>query len=278
MPYQCPLCHTTLVQTHQSFRCVNGHQFDIAKENYVNLMPVQHKHSKHPGDNKEMIQARRRFLEQGYYHPMRERLAGLCSTAIAEHEYSPQLLDIGCGEGFYTGYVAQELLAKSPQSQIFGLDISKPAIRYAAKRYRNCQFCVASSHRLPFADQSLDVIMRIYAPCKTDELQRCIKPGGALITVTPAPRHLYQLKALIYPQVHLHPDHCESIQNFSLEASENLHDIIELPGNDAHDLLQMTPFAWRANESVKATLRQQNSFTCEIDFTLRVYRKSHQKI
>ncbi|CAM3534200.1 23S rRNA (guanine(745)-N(1))-methyltransferase [Vibrio aerogenes CECT 7868] len=275
MSYQCPICHAPLHQNQQRYSCVNNHQFDIAKEGYVNLMPVQHKHSKDPGDNKEMMQARRRFLEQGYYNPMREKVAQRYIESLSlNHGDEPKILDIGCGEGFYTNHIAERLTALHPQAGIYGLDISKTAVRYAAKRYKNCHFCVASSHRLPFADESLDGVLRIYAPCKPEELQRCIRPGGLLMTVTPAARHLYQLKELIYQEVHLHTDPDESGHGFVLESRENLHYTMDMRGEQAHDLLQMTPFAWRASESVKAELHSRTSFQCEADFTLTIYRKT----
>ncbi|WP_073585783.1 23S rRNA (guanine(745)-N(1))-methyltransferase [Vibrio quintilis] len=279
MPYQCPLCHAPLHQKQQSFSCSNNHQFDMAKEGYVNLMPVQHKHSKDPGDNKDMMQARRRFLEQGHYNPLREKVAQRCLELLnlRENSHVPELLDIGCGEGFYTAHVAELLNSTNAQAEIYGLDISKTAVRYAAKRYKNCHFCVASSHRLPFADESLDAILRIYAPCKPEELQRCIRPGGLFMTVTPAARHLYQLKELIYQQVHLHTDQDESGHGFVLESRENLHYTMKMTGAQAHDLLQMTPFAWKASESVKADLHSRASFDCEAGFTLSIYRKTDRK-
>lgn len=187
MNYQCPLCHQPLSLTEKTFKCENNHQFDLAKEGYVNLMPAHHKRSKDPGDNKEMMQARRRFLEGNHYDPMRQEVARLCAKYTEGTTH--QLLDIGCGEGYYTDQVQQSLFEQDPQATVFGLDISKVAIRYASKRYPNCQFSVASSHRLPFADQSMDAILRIYAPCKAEELQRVIKDNGVVITVTPAGRH-----------------------------------------------------------------------------------------
>ncbi|KOO09867.1 23S rRNA methyltransferase, partial [Vibrio xuii] len=150
----------------------------LAKEGYVNLMPVNHKRSKDPGDNKEMMQARRRFLEKDYYQPMKHKVAELCAQYLQDTNH--QLLDIGCGEGYYTTEVAKHLQQQSSSAQTFGLDISKVAIRYAAKRYPNCQFSVASSHRLPFADQSLDGILRIYAPCKAEELARTVQENGVV--------------------------------------------------------------------------------------------------
>lgn len=271
MSYQCPLCQHPLTLTGQTYACENRHQFDVAKEGYVNLMPAHHKRSKDPGDNKEMMQARRRFLEGGHYDPMRDQVATLCAEALEGTEH--QLLDIGCGEGYYTTYVAKALQAQHAQAQTYGLDISKVAVRYAAKRYTNCEFTVASSHRLPFADHALDGILRIYAPCKAEELQRCVRDHGVVITVTPAARHLYQFKQGIYQDVRLHEEQPEHIEGFALETEQKINYMMTLPGEVAFDLLQMTPFAWRASDAFKAQIRASEQFECEADFMLRVYRK-----
>ncbi|MDW2150581.1 23S rRNA (guanine(745)-N(1))-methyltransferase, partial [Vibrio sp. 378] len=123
MNYQCPLCHQPLSLTEKTFKCENNHQFDLAKEGYVNLMPAHHKRSKDPGDNKEMMQARRRFLEGNHYDPMRQEVARLCAKYTESTTH--QLLDIGCGEGYYTDQVQQSLFEQDPQATVFGLDISK---------------------------------------------------------------------------------------------------------------------------------------------------------
>lgn len=271
MSYTCPLCHQTLSFSERTYRCENNHAFDLAKEGYVNLMPVNHKRSKDPGDNKEMMQARRRFLEKDYYQPMKHKVAELCAQYLQDTNH--QLLDIGCGEGYYTTEVAKHLQQQSSSAQTFGLDISKVAIRYAAKRYPNCQFSVASSHRLPFADQSLDGILRIYAPCKAEELARAVQENGVVITVTPAGRHLYQLREHIYQDVRLHSEEPEQIEGFTLEHQEKLSYTMELVNGDALDLLQMTPFAWKASDDLREQLNSSKLFKCEADFMLRIYRK-----
>jgi 23S rRNA m(1)G-745 methyltransferase (EC 2.1.1.51) len=165
----------------------------MAKEGYVNLLPVQHKRSRDPGDSAEMMQARRAFLDAGHYQPLRD---AICAKL---DEIKPaQLLDIGCGEGYYTHAFAKIA------GHTWGLDVAKNAIRAGAKRYANVDFCVASSQRLPFEDNCMDVVVRIYAPCNPEELARVVKPGGWVITVTPGPRHLVELKGLIYDEVQLH--------------------------------------------------------------------------
>ncbi|CDG21157.1 Ribosomal RNA large subunit methyltransferase A [Xenorhabdus poinarii G6] len=275
MSYQCPLCHSPLLFAHQQlashqWRCENNHQFDCAKEGYVNLLPVQHKRSKEPGDSVEMMQARRAFLHSGHYQALQQKTIELLNKYLPEE--AETILDIGCGEGYYTAAV-QEQLDLHRDLVVYGLDVAKVAVRYGAKRYPQVNFCVASSHRLPFAAHSLDGILRIYAPCKPTELARVVKTGGIVLTVTPGFRHLYQLKELIYQEVHLHPENHELWEGFELISTDNLSYVMSLNGEQAHHLLQMTPFAWRASEDVKAHLIAKEQFNCEADFTLKVYRR-----
>ncbi|EIX1533688.1 23S rRNA (guanine(745)-N(1))-methyltransferase [Cronobacter sakazakii] len=269
MSFICPLCHLPLEPQANSFRCASHHQFDIAKEGYVNLLPVQHKRSRDPGDSTEMMQARRAFLDAGHYAPLRERTAQLLNERLPKS--GATLLDIGCGEGYYTSAFAA--LTTTHGGQSFGLDVSKSAIRFAAKRYTDISFCVASSHRLPFADAFFDAVVRIYAPCKAEELSRVVKPGGVVMTVTPGPRHLIQLKGLIYDEVRLHAPNDESLPGFTLAEEQALRYEMCLNGEEATTLLQMTPFAWRARPEVWAALKEQTAFDCETDFCLRVWQR-----
>lgn len=271
MHYQCPLCRLPLRLNGRAWLCDNRHQFDRAKEGYVNLMPVQHKKSKLPGDNAMMMQARRRFLDDGHYQPLREAVMRLLDEALPK-DAALSLLDIGCGEGYYTGFMAQELGANRDLT-VCGLDISKDAIRAASKRYSGIRFCVASSHRLPFIDSSVDGVLRIYAPCSDEELKRTVKPQGVIVTVVPAPCHLFQLKALIYREARPHDDVLEDIDGFELVSQQRMSYLMTLTGVQAADLLLMTPFAWRASEELTADLKGQTTFECETDFYIRLYRK-----
>lgn len=264
----CPLCHSPLVFTERSWRCENRHQFDQAKEGYVNLLPVQHKRSREPGDSAEMMQARREFLEAGYYQPLRDRVVSLLASAL--HQSDSQILDIGCGEGYYTAALTD---IAGDAGQVYGLDVARMAIRLAAKRYPAVRFCVASSQRLPFADGSLDAIVRIYAPCNEAELARVLKPGGTVLTVTPGPHHLQQFKALIYREVQLHVAEQKTYPGFRQVAQHALHYPMVLTGAAATTLLQMTPFAWRAREEVWQTLQQGEQFSCDADFSLTLWQR-----
>lgn len=255
MSFSCPLCHQPLSREKNSYICPQRHQFDMAKEGYVNLLPVQHKRSRDPGDSAEMMQARRAFLDAGHYQPLRDAIVGQLRERLDEK--AAAVLDIGCGEGYYTHAFADAL----PEITTFGLDVSKIAIKAAAKRYPQVTFCVASSHRLPFSDTSMDAIIRIYAPCKAEELVRVVKPGGWVITATPGPRHLMELKGLIYNEVHLHAPHAEQLEGFTLQQSDELCYPMRLRGDEAVALLQMTPFAWRAKPEVWQTLAAKKCST-----------------
>ncbi|MCE0491436.1 23S rRNA (guanine(745)-N(1))-methyltransferase [Pantoea sp. Mb-10] len=263
----CPLCHQPLMLQNHSFHCAASHQFDKAKEGYVNLLPVQHKGSREPGDSPEMLQARRAFLDAGHYQPLREKVA----DTLAQHLGAPSgtILDIGCGEGYYTGAMA----ARLSQAKVYGLDVAKAAVRMAAKRYRAVQFCVASSQRLPFADGAMDAIVRIYAPCLEQELARVIKPGGYLFTVTPGAHHLQQFKALIYREVQLHLPEEKPYRDFVQIDRQTLAYPLSLSGAEAVQLLQMTPFAWRAREAVWQQLAASETFACDADFTLTLWQR-----
>lgn len=269
MSYLCPLCHSPLAERQKSYCCQQGHQFDRAKEGYVNLLPVQHKRSKDPGDSSEMMQARRAFLNAGHYQPLRDAICRQLETIAPA-----ALLDIGCGEGYYTAGFADVLAGQG--TRIWGLDVSKVAVRSAAKRYPQVQFCVASSHRLPFDDGSMDAVVRIFAPCKAQELARVIKPGGMLITVTPGPRHLMQLKALIYQEVMLHSEEVEALPGFAAVEARQAGWPMTLRGDEAVALLQMTPFAWRARPEIRERLQAETAFACETDFIIRCWRREKE--
>ncbi|WP_409160720.1 23S rRNA (guanine(745)-N(1))-methyltransferase [Pectobacterium sp. B2J-2] len=269
MSYQCPLCQLPLERHPRQWTC-GKHSFDCAKEGYVNLLPVQYKRSKQPGDSAEMMQARRSFLEAGHYQPLRDAVVQHVDTIMADD--AAALLDIGCGEGYYTAELAQRLTSHRTMT-IYGLDVSKAAIQRAAKRCENVGFCVASSQRLPFRDESLDAVVKIYAPCNDVELQRTIKVGGWVVTVSPGPRHLYQLKAEVYDEVLLHPGKDEVLAGFQLIDQQTLAYPMQLSGNEAAALLQMTPFAWRATPDVVERLRAAEGFGCETDFIIRLHQR-----
>ncbi|WP_094751502.1 23S rRNA (guanine(745)-N(1))-methyltransferase [Psychromonas sp. CD1] len=267
----CPLCHTSFLTKNNTKICQNNHHFDIAKEGYLNLLPVQAKSSKNPGDNKKMMQARRAFLNSEGYRPMADKLCELVTKKLLGKS-APHILDLGCGEGYYTNLLANSL---SPEAHVSALDISKVAIRYAAKRYKTISFCVASAYAVPLVDSSLDAIIRIYAPSLESELQRLIKPGAYLFTVTPAPRHLFQLREKIYTHVNEHISSHNAPLGFHKVDSVNVNYILSIDNAQIlHDLIQMTPFAWKFNPQKMQDLLNARKWKIECDFNIEIYQKS----
>ncbi|WNC67152.1 23S rRNA (guanine(745)-N(1))-methyltransferase [Thalassotalea nanhaiensis] len=263
--YLCPICQQALNLADKSFRCTNNHSFDQAKEGYVNLLPVQHKHSKDPGDNKEMVSARRTFLESGYYQPLRDRLIEL------KNDYIPagNILDAGCGEGYYTH------AHKSEHHQVYGVDIAKNAVKIAAKKYKQCHFSVASIAQLPFADGYFDWLFSIYAPIKIEEFSRLLNDQGYLLTVTPGAKHLWELKQKIYQTPKYHNIEKQQLDGFELIKEESLNYEMNFDhGEQALTLLAMTPFAFKSSEQLVSDLKQANNFTCQVDFMVRIYKKA----
>ena len=131
----CPLCKKQLIKSGSQLNCETGHTFDVAKQGYVNLLPAQQKKSREPGDSKEMISARQRFLNHGIYQPVSEKLNEILAGLLAD-KHPATVLDAGCGEGYYLNRFTEYYKHASPESNIscLGLDISKPAIIAAAKR------------------------------------------------------------------------------------------------------------------------------------------------
>lgn len=260
--YQCPLCQHALELNANTLKCTNNHSFDFAKEGYVNLLPVQQKNSKQPGDNLDMVQARRDFLNTQHYQ--------FLQSTIADHVYTlvpKTVIDLGCGEGFYT-----QAIANACNIEVYGVDISKSAIKYAAKRYKHCNFSVASISQAPFADDSADVLVSIFAPLFDTELARLAKPGAALIVASPGPWHLKELKNKIYREVNAHTP-IDIPEGFELVEQRLLDQQIALPFKDVKNLITMTPFAWKFRPEHWLELEQQGEQIVTLSFYVSQFKR-----
>lgn len=263
--YRCPLCQQLLTLKGKSYGCENNHSFDKAKQGYVNLLPVQAKRSKEPGDNKAMVQARRAFLDKGFYQPLVDTMLALYRKYGDD---SKPVFDAGCGEGFYTHQ------HKTLSNTVYGIDIAKETIKIAAKRYSECHFSVATLSDLPFNDEYFGWLYSVYAPILEAEFTRILEPKGYLLTVSPAEHHLFELKSLIYQQANKHDISKKPIEALTLVHEEQLNYKMNFTdSNDILNLLAMTPFAFKATPELIEHLSQLNKFTCQADFILRLYQK-----
>jgi 23S rRNA (guanine745-N1)-methyltransferase len=268
----CPACQSPLTLAERTYSCNQGHTFDRAKEGYVNLLLAQHKRSKEPGDNKEMVNARRAFLQQDYYQPLALHLAQLIGKYHVGRELA--VFDVGCGEGYYLNCIIQSLLEASDMQITSGaLDISKIAVQKAAKKYPDSHFAVASSFNLPVANDSQQAIIQIFAPSSADEVYRVLAEEGLWIQINPAPEHLQQLKKCIYDVPAEHKAIAPVPDGFDVLYDSELN--FEFTLQSPHmrlNLLMMTPYYWTAPkdkvEVILATLERVKAH-----FSVRVLQK-----
>lgn len=264
----CPLDGTALSLHERSWRCPHGHSFDVAKQGYVNLLPVQNKRSKDPGDSKAMVQARQRFLARGTYQP----LAQVIADAVLENG-EQSLLDAGCGEGYYLRHIIDGAEQVSTDVTVAALDISKWAVQAAAKQDKRITWLVASNNSIPLTDHSVDTLLCVFGFPVSAEFKRVLKPGGRLLMVDPAPQHLIELKRIIYPEVKTKADDLPvSSAEWALSSEQRLTFTVELTDNDSiQDLLIMTPHLYRSSKEGRERAGQLDKLSLTADIWVRIF-------
>lgn len=271
--FRCPFCQSSLDDICSSLRCDKGHSFDKAAQGYVHLLPANKMHAKLPGDSREMVNARRRFLDSGFYQPFRD---GICEILLHElrGKTTPVLLDAGCGEGYYTDAVRNALEGECTNPVICGFDISKFAVKAAAGRSRSMQLAVASCFDIPIQDSSVDALLGVFSPIVPEEFARVLKPGGMLLLAVAGERHLLGLKELLYDSPYLN-DHKETnYDGFFFEKRVSVRTTATLNGNALiSDLFAMTPYYWKTSVEGSRRLQQACQLVTELGFDLLLYRR-----
>lgn len=269
----CPHDQLTLRREGASLQCASGHSFDIARQGYVNLLCAQDKRSKDPGDSKAMIAARHAFLQAGYYQPLANSL-----YRLLQRELSPQsvLVDAGCGEAYYIDQLCRQLDAHGqPRPSIIGFDISKWALQLAA-RSQPATWMVASNRKIPLADHCADMVLSLFGFPHFAEFARILKPDGLLLLVDAGPRHLFELREILYES--LKPYRANSLQaaiatGFSSVGSrEQCFKIASLGQAAIADLLSMTPHLYRASSAGKQRAVALESLTLTVDARFELLR------
>ena len=269
--WKCPVCGSFMQHRGKSWSCAQGHNFDMAKSGYVNLLPVNRKHSKTPGDDKAMAAARHAFLEKGYYAPLCEEL---CQLAVELTGDAPAVLDNGCGEGYYTAGIYRALCEAGKTPVMAGIDISKPILRLAAKREKNVQFAVASSYRLPAADGSVDLLINCFSPLAIEEFRRVLRPGGHFIYVVPGEMHLWEMKQVLYDHPYVNEVKETPYEGFRYVSIRHVRDVIHLEDPaDIQALFGMTPYCWKTPKAGVEKLCKLTQLDCRIAFDIHVFEK-----
>lgn len=245
------------------WRCDRGHDFDVAKEGYVNLLITHQRRRREPGDSAEMMRDRRAFLDGGWYEPLRDALQPFARRGTT--------LDAGCGEGYYTrGW-----------PDLWAIDISKPAVRLAAKRSATSEarYAVASVYDVPLADASVDTVLSVFSPLHAPEFERVLTTGagGRVVTVTPGPRHLEGLAAHLFEAVEPHPDtgpferDGATTQLRPLDRRRIAYDLRLDDRAAIAALLGMTPYAWYVDDATRERVRSLPFLSTPVEFLISVY-------
>ncbi|WP_092746685.1 putative RNA methyltransferase [Acinetobacter boissieri] len=266
----CPVCRHQLHLSDQTWQCEQKHSFDVAKQGYVNLHVVQHKHSKNPGDTVESVTARRAFLAEGHYEPLQQAV-----TAIIKKYKIDSVLDIGCGEGYYTSAMQHST------SQCIGVDIAKNAVQRAAKTNRAVTWVVGTGAVLPVMDNSIALCSSLFSPLPMGEMCRVLKDEGYCLVVTPAKNHLYAMREALFEQVTLHePDKilAQFEPYFDLVMQQHLEYTVNLTQSALKHLIAMTPYAYKAKLDRRCALEQVEHFEVTASFQIYLFQRCKQTL
>ena len=289
--FVCPYCQSPLIVDAKTWLCDGSlndketkHPFDVARQGYVNLLPVQNKKSKEPGDSAQSIEARHRFLSQGFYQPLQQLIASLIQVKSGQSAESVQYhlnaqtwLDVGCGEGYYTGAIAEALSEiDTDHPCLIALDISKPAVATIARVAKQDQQLwyqlkadkstvkttaiypmVASASHLPLVDKSIDGISTIFSPILPEEFARVLKSEGQLIIAKPDTGHLQSMREALFDEVRPHDSDKfleELAPYFNQVATHQVTADLRLSADALADLMTMTPYSYRARAEKREAL------------------------
>lgn len=262
----CPICATQLNLAGKQYVCAQNHSFDIARQGYVNLLTVQQKHSLNPGDTREQVLARREFLEAGYYAPIAQTLI----DTARELGITGQILDVGCGEGYYSAQLADVL-----DAPLTGLDISKEAVRCAAAKYKGKQWLCATAAHIPVEDGSVSLLMSLFALTLPQEFHRVLKQDGYYFQVLAAQDHLLKLKDIIYDKLTFKDkDTVPTLPGFELVKSIPIRFSFTVEGKQVQNLFSMTPHVFRIGRDGAERLRNTQCLTDTASCVLNVYRRA----
>lgn len=308
----CPLCQSPLQPAIDSWCCdgslnpkQTAHSFDVARQGYVNLLPVQQKKSKAPGDSALSIKARQRFLQAGYYQPLQDLICEQITLWLAKEMSAKdqasneqaayaksRWLDIGCGEGYYTQALAEQV----DIDELIAADISKPALIEMAKGSKAAHTLwyqqdvintnqgvnheqtrqqsqkdsqqpspkktviypiVTSAAHLPLQAQSITGISSIFSPILPEAFAQVLQDNGYLIIAKPDSGHLASVRAALFDEVREHDSDkflTELAPYFTLLETHQVSTELSLSAEALADLLTMTPYAYRAQIDKRRSL------------------------
>jgi len=275
----CPVCHRALEPAGAALRCAAGHAFDVAREGYANLLVTRRRRTRMVGDTPAMVAARASFLARGHY----ARLADAVGELVVRHVRSRDgaergcIVDAGCGTGYYLGRLRDRLPADGgARPCLFGTDVSKHAVRWAARAHQDVSFLVADTRAgIPLAAGTAVALLDVFAPRDPAELARLLAPDGLLVVVTPGPAHLAELADRV-GLVGVQPEKQRAVAHslapwFAPRAARRLRYPVELTGTEAAELARMGPSAWHLTPAALADAERLDRLVVTADFHVGTY-------
>lgn len=265
----CPLDGLPLTRNGNSWQCPGAHSYDTARQGYINLLPVQNKRSRDPGDSKEMIVARQQFLAEGFYQPVADAVCEAVKASKDTKRSPIAVLDAGCGEGYYLRALRRTGLAL----KLTGLDISKWAVIAAARQDKATDWLVGSNANLPLLPASQDIVLCMFGFPVYSEFARVLKRSGVLIKVDAGPDHLLELRQIIYPTIKAPGSPAEGPEELTELEHRAVRYTIKLSSQQQiANLLTMTPHLYRASAEGRERAAALMGMTLTVDVHIRVWR------
>ena len=258
--FACPICQENLTLVESSLKCNNRHSFDLAKFGYVNLAPQIKQSANY---DKENFQNRQQILEAGFYQAILEGVSDL----LEANPSAKTVLDIGCGEGFYS----RKLQETHSDKTFYAFDISKDSVQIAAKSEANwaVNWFVGDLARLPLQDASMDILLDIFSPANYGEFRRVLSKDGILIKVIPTKNHLKEIRQTVQDQLtkkdYSNQDIKDHFQeHFTILSSQTAALTKTITANHLQALLSMTPLLFHVDQT-KIDWSQLTEITIEAE-------------
>ena len=258
--FACPICQENLTLVESSLKCNNRHSFDLAKFGYVNLAPQIKQSANY---DKENFQNRQQILEAGFYQAILEVVSDLLSNS----KNAKTILDIGCGEGFYS----RKLQERHPDKTFYAFDISKDSVQIAAKSEANwaVNWFVGDLARLPIKDASMDILLDIFSPANYGEFRRVLSKDGVLIKVIPTENHLKEIRQRVQDQLTNKDYSNQDIKNhfqeyFTILSNQTVSLTKTITTEQLQALLSMTPLLFHIDQT-KIDWSQLTEITIEAE-------------
>ena len=258
--FACPICRENLTLVESSLKCENRHSFDLAKFGYVNLAPQIKQSANY---DKENFQNRQQILEAGFYQAILETVSDLLSNS----KNAKTILDIGCGEGFYS----RKLQERHPDKTFYAFDISKDSVQIASKSEPNwaVNWFVGDLARLPIKDASMDILLDIFSPANYGEFRRVLSKDGILIKVIPTENHLKEIRQKVQDQLTNKDYSNQDIKNhfqehFTILSSQTASLTKTITAEQLQALLSMTPLLFHVDQT-KIDWSQLTEITIEAE-------------